>query len=187
MTPYWIFFVFLISFGLTNSVFAETTDIEIDWIIEGQNPIAKSASIDKSDTEPVVENDSILQQQINNFILPENKLSEEVEEDFITGSKYMLGNQEITIDSKEGQFLNKILIEQRQLNKDNFLHMIKYLDRYSDGYIEIAEALIDPVKNQKYFQSGVTRDFNLNSNLEHFLISCSMHYLIVWFRLLLMK
>ena len=170
MTPYWIFFVFLISFGLTNSVFAETTDIEIDWIIEGQNPIAKSASIDKSDTESVVENDSILQQQINNFILPENNLSEEVEEDFITGSKYMLGNQEITIDSKEGQFLNKILIEQRQLNKDNFLHMIKYLDRYSDGYVEIAEALIDPVKNQKYFQSGVTRDFNLNSNLEHFLI-----------------
>ena len=63
----------------------------------------------------------------------------------------MLGNQEITIDSKEGQFLNKILIEQRELNKDNFLHMIKYLDRYSDGYVEIAEALIDPVKQPTIF------------------------------------
>ena len=47
--------------------------------------------------------------------------------------------------------------------------MIKYLDRYSDGYVELAEALIDPVRQQNYQQNGVTRDFNLNSNLEYFL------------------
>ena len=167
MTPHWIFFAFLILFGLTDSVFAEPMDVEIDWIIEGQNPIKKS--IDEYDAELVIEIDSIFEKQINNFISPENNLSEETAQDFITGSKYMLGTQEITIDSREGQFLNKILIEQRELNKENFFHMIKYLDRYSDGYVEIAEALIDPVRQQQYFQSGVERDFNRNSNLEHFL------------------
>ena len=41
--------------------------------------------------------------------------------------------------------------------------MIKYLDRYSDGYVELAEALLDPVKKQQYYQGGVNRDFNINS------------------------
>tara|TARA_B110000438_G_scaffold241349_1_gene240415 strand:+ start:18 stop:1007 length:990 start_codon:yes stop_codon:yes gene_type:complete len=48
--------------------------------------------------------------------------------------------------------------------------MIKYLDRYSDGYVELAEALIDPVRQQNYQQDGQGRDFNVNSNLEYFLI-----------------
>ena len=48
--------------------------------------------------------------------------------------------------------------------------MIKYLDRYSDGYIELAEALIDPVKQQKYLSNGISRDSYINSNLEHFLV-----------------
>jgi hypothetical protein len=47
--------------------------------------------------------------------------------------------------------------------------MIKYLDRYSDGYVELAQALVDPVRQQNYQQNGITRDFNLNSNLEYFL------------------
>ena len=81
----------------------------------------------------------------------------------------MIGDHEITIDSKEGQLLNELLIKQKQTDKDNFHHMIKYLDRYSDGYVELAEALIDPVRQQNYQQNGVTRDFNLNSNLEYFL------------------
>ena len=71
---------------------------------------------------------------------------------------------------KEGQFLNKILIEQREINKENFFHMIKYLDRYSDGYVELAEALLDPGKTTKIFSRWSERDFNINSNLEHFLI-----------------
>jgi hypothetical protein len=82
----------------------------------------------------------------------------------------MLGSNEITIDSEEGQKLNQLLIEQRQINEDNFFHMIKYLDRYSDGYVELAEALIDPVRQQNYQQEGLGRDFNVNSNLEYFLI-----------------
>jgi len=74
------------------------------------------------------------------------------------------------MDSKEGQILNQILIEQKKINKDNFFHMIKYLDRYSDGYVELAEALIDPVKKQKYLSSGISRDYYVDSNLENFLV-----------------
>ena len=137
MTPYWIFIIFLISFGLTDTIFAEPVDLEIDWIIEGQIPPTPS----EINTESNIENDSIIKEQINNFLFPQNKISEDVAEDFITGSGYMIAGREINIDSKEGQLLNRLLIEQREMNKDNFFHMIKYLDRYSDGYVELAEAL----------------------------------------------
>ena len=166
MTPYWIFIIFLISFGLTDTIFAEPVDLEIDWIIEGQIPPTQS----EINTESNIENDSIIEEQINNFLFPQNKISENVAEDFITGSGYMLAGREISIDSKEGQLLNQILIEQREINKDNFFHMIKYLDRYSDGYVELAEALLDPVRQQNYQQNGLVRDYNINSNLEYFLI-----------------
>ena len=161
MSSYWFFILFLSSIIFINPVFSESTDIEIDWLIEGQIPIVSS--------EINVESNSVMDEQINDIISSENKILENVAQDYITGSQYMLGGYEITIDSKEGQLLNQLLIEQKQINKDNFYHMIKYLDRYSDGYVELAEALVDPVRQQNYEQNGVTRDFNLNSNLEYFL------------------
>ena len=161
MVSYWFFILFLTSIIFINPVFSDSTDIEIDWLIEGQIPIVSS--------EINVESDSIMGEQINNIISTENKILEDAAEDYITGSQYMIGDHEITIDSKEGQLLNELLIKQKQTDKDNFHHMIKYLDRYSDGYVELAEALIDPVRQQNYQQNGVTRDFNLNSNLEYFL------------------
>ena len=166
MTPYWIFIIFLISFSLTDTIFAEPVDVEIDWIIEGQIPTQTS----NISTESDVKIDSIIDEQINNFLSPQNEISDDVMEDFITGSEYMIGGREITIDSKEGQLLNRLLIEQREINEDNFFHMIKYLDRYSDGYVELAQALIDPVRQQNYQQSGSFREYNINSNLEYFLV-----------------
>ena len=47
--------------------------------------------------------------------------------------------------------------------------MIHYLDRYSDGYIELAEALLDPVNQQNYLVNGRIYDNDINSNLEYFL------------------
>jgi hypothetical protein len=165
LTPYWIFIIFFISFGLTNTTFAEPDDVEIDWIIEGQITTSQS----EINIESSVENDSIFEKQIINFLSPKNEISDDVVEDYLTGSGYTLGGREISIDSKEGQLLNRLLTEQRETNKANFLHTIKYLDRYSDGYVELAEALIDPVRQQNYQQNGIARDFNLNSNLEYFL------------------
>ena len=149
LTPYWIFIIFLISFSLTNYTFAEPIEIQIDWMIEGQESIIKSAGNSDFDSK----NDSVIKGQINSSFTTPNLISNNILEDFITGSGYMMGNRVITIDSKEGQRLNQLLIEQREINEDNFFHMIKYLDRYSDGYVELAEALIDPVRQQNYQQN----------------------------------
>ena len=157
-----IFLIFLLPIFLTNSVFAESNDLEIDWIIEGQTEILISES---SSTHT-----SITNQQIDNFASSNDDVFTDIHDDFITNSGYMIGNNDITINSKEGQLLNQILIEQKEINRDNFFHMIKYLDRYSDGYVELAEALLDPVKQQKYQSHGISRDSYINSNLEHFLI-----------------
>ena len=154
--------------GLTNSVYAEPKDVEIDWIIEGQI-LPENSSSNEYNSESSDENDSVIKEQIENFLSTENELVETIEEDFITGSGYTIGNRIITIDSEEGQALNKLLIEQKKLNRDNFFHMIKYLDRYSDGYVELAEALLDPVRIQNYQQKGMNTNYNVNSNLEHFL------------------
>ena len=148
-----------------NPVFGEPVEVEIDWIIEGQTKIIKPSSV----VEPIDEI-SNTDEQKNGLIDDVDLTNLEPYDDFITGSGYTIGNRLISIDSEEGQKLNQILIEQKKINKDNFFHMIKYLDRYSDGYVELAEALIDPVKQQKYLSTGISRDSYINSNLEHFLV-----------------
>ena len=153
------------SIASIGPIFAEPVEVEIDWLIEGQTKItAPSSTIEPIDKIPIVD------EQNNNFVDDIGLTDSEPYVDFITGSGYMIGNRIIDIDSKEGQILNQILIEQKKIDKDNFFHMIKYLDRYSDGYIELAEALIDPVKKQQYQSSGISRDSYINSNLEHFLV-----------------
>ena len=148
---------------LFNPVFAEPVEVEINWLIEGQSEIPQFSM----DT---INEILIINDEHDNFIDDVELTNAEYYDDFITGSGYTIGDRVITIDSEEGQILNQILIEQKKIDKDNFFHMIKYLDRYSDGYIEIAEALIDPVKKQQYLSSGISRDSYINSNLEHFLV-----------------
>ena len=167
MRPFWIL-LFVISILSISPVFAEPVEVEIDWMIEGQPKTTVNTSV-----EPVEEtqNNDVYQfdEQNNEKSI---KIATETEdfEDFITGSGYTISGRIITIDSEEGKILNKMLIEQRQINKDNFFHMIKYLDRYSDGYVELAEALLDPVKKQRYLSSGMSYDHYVDSNLENFLV-----------------
>ncbi|MDC0229210.1 hypothetical protein OAJ71_04350, partial [Nitrosopumilus sp.] len=157
------------SIFLISPVFAEPVDVEIDWTIEGQpktivNPSTEESIEDNHDTDVNTINEKIQKKSLD--------VSTETQEfeDLITGSGFTIGTRLITIDSEEGQILNQMLIEQRDINKDNFFHMIKYLDRYSDGYVELAEALIDPVKKQKYLSSGISYDSYVDSNLENFLV-----------------
>ena len=101
----------------------------------------------------------------------ENKPSEKpVYTKFITNNEYAIGDYKITIDSEEGQILNGMLIEQRDLQDESFKHKIKYYDRFSDGYVEIAEALLDPIGDSKYIIKGQSLDYNPNSNLELFVL-----------------
>ncbi|HJM78932.1 MAG TPA: hypothetical protein QF656_00110 [Nitrosopumilus sp.] len=163
LTYAWLL-LFLFSIFLITPAFAEPIEIEIDWIIEGQFEILPSPFTESIEKKlSFIENEDIFD---SSKIIP----PAEIYEDFITGSGYVIGQREITIDSEEGQILNQMLIEQKRINKENFFHMIKYLDRYSDGYVELAEALLDPVKKQNYQSSGMSRDSYLNSNLENFLV-----------------
>jgi len=152
--------LFVMSIFFISPAFAEPVDVEIDWTIEGQ-------------PKSIEDNYDVVLNTINEKIQKKSiEVSTETEEfeDLITGSGYAIGTRLITIDSEEGKILNQMLIEQRQINKENFFHMIKYLDRYSDGYVELAEALLDPVKKQKYLSSGMSHDYYVNSNLENFLV-----------------
>ena len=165
LTSYWFLILFLMPIIFVNPVFGEPVEVEIDWIIEGQTKITKSPPVVES-----IDEISIIDEEKNNLIDDVDLTNLEPYDDFITGSGYTIGDRLISIDSEEGQNLNKILIDQKKLDKENFFHMIKYLDRYSDGYVELAEALIDPVKQQKYISTGISRDSYINSNLEHFLV-----------------
>ena len=165
LTSYWFLILFLMPIIFVNPVFGEPVEVEIDWIIEGQTKITKSPPVVES-----IDEISIIDEEKNNLIDDVDLTNLEPYDDFITGSGYTIGDRLISIDSEEGQNLNKILIDQKKLDKENFFHMIKYLDRYSDGYVELAEALIDPVKQQKYLSTGISRDSYINSNLEHFLV-----------------
>jgi len=137
---------------LCPAAYGEISEIEIDWIIEGQHDNL-STMTEKIDMKKIIEFDD----------------ETEIYSEFITNNQYMVGDKKIDIHSVEGQLLNKLLLEQKKISKENFLHMIHYLDRYSDGYIELAEALLDPVNHQKYQINGHVYDNNFNSNLEYFL------------------
>ena len=152
-----------------SPVFAEPVDVEIDWTIEGQPKIIVNPSTEKSIEDNLGIDVNTINEKIQEKSLDTSTETKEFE-DLITGSGFTVGTRLITIDSEEGQILNQMLNEQRQINKDNFFHMIKYLDRYSDGYVELAEALLDPVKKQKYLSSGISRDYYVDSNLENFLV-----------------
>ena len=152
-----------------SPIFAEPVDVEIDWTIEGQPKIIVNPSTEKSIEDNLGIDVNTINEKIQEKSLEDSTETKEFE-DLITGSGFTVGTRLITIDSEEGQILNQMLNEQRQINKDNFFHMIKYLDRYSDGYVELAEALLDPVKKQKYLSSGISRDYYVDSNLENFLV-----------------
>ena len=152
-----------------SPIFAEPVDVEIDWTIEGQPKIIVNPSTEKSIEDNIGIDVNTINEKIQKKSLGTSTETKEFE-DLITGSGFTVGTRLITIDSEEGQILNQMLNEQRQINKDNFFHMIKYLDRYSDGYVELAEALLDPVKKQKYLSSGISRDYYVDSNLENFLV-----------------
>ena len=152
-----------------SPIFAEPVDVEIDWTIEGQPKIIVNPSTEKSIEDNLGIDVNTINEKIQEKSLDTSTETKEFE-DLITGSGFTVGTRLITIDSEEGQILNQMLNEQRQINKDNFFHMIKYLDRYSDGYVELAEALLDPVKKQKYLSSGISYDSYVDSNLENFLV-----------------
>ena len=149
-------FFLLLSLIIVNPAFAESSEIQMDWLIEGQ---IDKQTVTPQEAEVISSYEEVLEKDV--------KL---IYDKFITNNKYSVGDYKITIDSEEGQILNGMLIEQRDLRQDSFKHKIKYYDRFSDGYIEIAEALLDPIGDSKYLINGRSLDYNPNSNLELFVL-----------------
>ncbi|RMW37597.1 MAG: hypothetical protein EA447_05450 [Nitrosopumilus sp.] len=141
---------------LVNPAFAQSTEIQMDWLIEGQ---LEEKTVTTQEAEIVSNYEELVEKE-----------AKPVYEKFITGNEYSVGDSKITIESEEGQILAGMLIEQRDLRQDSFEHKIKYYDRFSDGYIEIAEALLDPIGDSKYLIKGQAFDYNPNSNLELFVL-----------------
>ena len=141
---------------LVNPAFAESAEIQMDWLIEGQ---IDKQDVTSQEAEIVSSYEELAEKEVN-----------PIYDKFITGNKYSMGDYKITIDSEEGQILNGVLIEQRDLRQESFQHKIKYYDRFSDGYIQIAEALLDPIGDSRYLIKGQVFDYNPNSNLELFVL-----------------
>lgn len=142
---------------LFNPVFAEEIKFEMDWIIEGQINRQENSSKEAAIVSSYEE-------------LIDQKPRKPIYDKFVTNNQYSIGDYNITIESEEGQMLNGMIIEQQELQKDSFKHKIRYYDRFSDGYVEVAEALLDPIGNNKYLIQGRSLDHNPNSNLELFVI-----------------
>ncbi|MCE2615292.1 MAG: hypothetical protein LVO36_05250, partial [Nitrosopumilus sp. (ex Thoosa mismalolli)] len=133
-------------------------NFEMDWIIEGQ---INEQEISTEEADIVSSYKELIEEET-----PKKPIYDK----FVTNNQYSVGDYKITIESEEGQMLNGMIIEQQELQKDSFKHKIKYYDRFSDGYVEVAEALLDPIGNNKYFIQGRSLDHNPNSNLELFVI-----------------
>ena len=144
---------------LVNPAFAESKEIQMDWLIEGQ-----------LEEETVTTQEAKIVSNYEELVVENTESSKPIYDKFITDNKYSIGEYKITIDSEEGQILNGVLIEQRDLQEESFKHKIKYYDRFSDGYIEIAEALLEPIGDSKYLINGRSLDYNPNSNLELFVL-----------------
>ena len=141
---------------VVNPAFAESAEIQMDWLIEGQ---LEEKTVTTQEAEIVSNYEELIEKE-----------AKPIYDKFITGNKYSMGDYKITIDSEEGQVLAGMLIEQRDLRQESFQHKIKYYDRFSDGYVQIAEALLDPIGDSRYLIKGQTFDYNPNSNLELFVL-----------------
>ena len=143
---------------------------EVKWIIEDQRITSDS---DDSDTNGIFKNifdgmnsDKDKSEQTVELDISILKLHKG---DFVSGNTYTKDGEEIPSYSIDGQLLNELLVKQKEIMRDNWLHKIKFHDRYDDGYIELAQAMLDPVGDLYFIINGKKFDTNPNSNLEYFL------------------
>ena len=140
------------------------------WIIEDQY---RTSEFDSSDVSNIFENifdgknsDKDKSKKTVELELSILKLHEG---DFVSGNSYTINGERIPSASIDGQLINELLLNQKETMRDNWLHKIKFHDRYDDGYIELAQAMLDPVGDPDYIINGKKFDTNPYSNLEYFL------------------
>ncbi len=177
----------VVAAAMISSVHAQADDLVVRWSIEGQpHPRTESGAVggeggDNGDVTVVVErhaDDDDAAAGADGGPTYDDPLAASLPglerefryDRFVTGNQYSVGDYRISIFSEEGQLLNQIIIDQQELQAESFRHKIKYYDRFSDGYVEIAEALLDPISKQMYLIAGSAYDYPVNSNLEIFVL-----------------
>ena len=177
----------VVAAAMISVVHAQADDLVVRWSVEGQpHPQTESGAVggeggDSGDVTVVVEryasDDDAAAGADGGPVYDDSRaaslpgLEREFRYDrFVTGNQYSVGDYRISIFSEEGQLLNQIIIDQQELQAESFRHKIKYYDRFSDGYVEIAEALLDPISKQMYLIAGSAYDYPVNSNLEVFVL-----------------
>lgn len=148
-------------------------DLLVHWTIEGQQQhnAESEKSVDGENVIVIIEEISATPENMQSVSIDEKEeMSNFKYDSFVSGNQYAIGDYKISIFSEEGQILNQVIIDQRDIQTESFRHKIKYHDRFSDGYVELAEALLDPLGKQTYFIGGSIYDYNINSNLELFVL-----------------
>ena len=171
-------FLITVSFSTLTPSFAE--EEKMKWIIENNSMSFGSNESQHSSTEFDNSYTSDIFKNIFDGVNSEKNKSEQTVElelsilklhkgDFLSGNSYLLDGKNIPAASIEGHMLNELILKQKEIMRENWLHKIKFHDRYDDGYIELAQAMLDPVGDSDYIINGKKFDTNPNSNLEYFL------------------
>ena len=173
-----VFVIICISNSPLPTSFGE--EEKVKWVIEDHYTTSEliekqytATEFDGSETSNIFKNifdgknsDKNKSEQIIELELSILKLHES---DFVSGNSYMINGERIPSASIEGNLINELLVKQKEIMRENWLHKIKFHDRYDDGYIELAQAMLDPVGDLDYIINGKKFDTNPNSNLEYFL------------------
>ena len=153
--------VVCLSYSSITPLFAE--EEEILWFLEGGSLVSEPIQKEEYDRKNIFNDNSDESQRLELSILDIH------DGDFVSGSSYSIDGKEISSTSQQGKSLNELLLQQKENWRQNWLHKIQYYDRYSDGYIELAEAMLDPVGDPDYIINGQRFDENPNSNMEWYL------------------
>jgi len=92
---------------------------------------------------------------------------------FVTGSGYALNGIPIFINTPEGIKLNDQLKDQIELRELEAIHGEKFwerIDQLTYDHYGLAEAILNPNTENKFFVSGGKHSTNVNSNFEYFVL-----------------
>ena len=158
---------------LSNSPFSTSFGEEdkVKWIIEDQQitPEQENDQTSKTKNQNIFQIGNSGEEKRQQAIELELFILKIHDGDFVSGSSYSQDGELISPTSADGENINEILRAQKEQMKENWLHKIQYHNRFNDGYIEIAEAMLDPIGDPKFVISGQKFDTNPNSNLEYYL------------------
>ena len=147
-----VFVIICISNSPLPTSFGE--EEKVKWVIEDHYTTSEliekqytATEFDGSETSNIFKNifdgknsDKNKSEQIIELELSILKLHES---DFVSGNSYMINGERIPSASIEGNLINELLVKQKEIMRENWLHKIKFHDRYDDGYIELAQAMLD--------------------------------------------